>query len=137
MGRSHVFAVLAIGALAAAAGCTRPGNAGRTVPLEVRTATSDPHAEPFAAALRNEAYARKFRPARANEAGKAIVMTVKSIRQPVEVDGQPGFTYIVDWTRKGAEVGGVEDDCAAGALAPCATVTIDVLARQIWGDRRR
>jgi|GEM_PF-6884288 len=137
MGRNHLIAAIALGSAIATAGCTRPGTAGRSLPLEVRTATSDEHAEQFAAALRTEAYARKFRPVRANEAEKAIVVTVRSIRQPIDVDGRPGFTYITDWTRRGAELGGVEDDCAIGYLAPCANVAIDVLSRQIWGERRR
>jgi hypothetical protein len=136
MGRSPLLAVLTISALAVTAGCTRPGTA-RSLPLEVRTATSDQHAGAFAAALRADAYAGRFRPAREGEADKAVVMTVRSVREPIDVDGRPGFTYIVDWTRRGVELGGVEDDCAIGYLAPCANVAVGVLSRQLWGERRR
>lgn len=137
MGRSQLLTALVLGSIVVTAGCTRPGTAGRSLPLEVRAAPTDELAGQFAAALRTEAYARKFRPARANEADKAVVLTIRSIRQPVDVDGRPGFTYIVDWTRRGAELGGVEDDCARGYLAPCAFVTVDVLSRQLWGERGR
>jgi hypothetical protein len=122
--------------IAAISGCTRPG-VGKPYPLEIRSGVTGVGSAELVEALKSEAYAsRRYRPAKEADSDRAIVMTVRAVEGPIEPGGQPGFTYLIDWTRKGAEIGAVKADCVTGYFASCADIAVDTMTGQLWPQRR-
>lgn len=122
--------------IAAVSGCTRPG-VGKPYPLDIRSEVTGAGSAELVEALKSEAYAsRRYRPAKDADADRAIVMTVRSVEGPIEPGGRPGFTYLIDWTRKGAEIGAVKADCVTGYFPACADIAVDTMTGQLWPRRR-
>lgn len=132
-GRSFLLATLITAA--ALGGCTRPGT-GKPYPLDIRSELATAEATALVTALKGEAYGqRRYRPVKASDGGRAIVMTVRSVSGPVEPGGRPGFTYLINWTRGGAEIGAVEADCVTGYYPACANIAVETMTRQLWPRR--